>query len=331
MSKKLTVAYIGNFRPAHSTECHIMKTLIAMGHQVIPLQEDELRTERMLAIIQSNKPDLLLYTRTWGLMGDGMRFLKQVGIPTASYHLDLYVGLQREAGLDNDPFWRTDFVFTPDGDVNSAKFFKERNINHYYIKPGVFDQECYIAEIRPEFQHDVIFVGSYEYHSEWPYRKQLIDWLYATYGNRFKRYGNPGRDNKICLGVRNHELNSLYASAKIVIGDSLCKNFDHTHYWSDRVYETLGRGGFLIHPFIEGLQEEFKPGKELFYYDFGNFEKLRELIDLFLANDEEREIVKLRGHQFVKENCTYRQRLEQALNIIAQQNINIKNKLGGKG
>lgn len=325
----LKIAYVGNFRPEHSTENHIKKTLQAMGHQVIPLQEDELRVERMLAIIQSNKPDLLLYTRTWGFMGDGMRFLKQVGIPTASYHLDLYVGLQREAGLETDPFWRTDFVFTPDGDARSAKFFKDRNINHYYIKPGVFDQECYIAEIRPEFQHDVVFVGSYEYHSEWPYRKQLVDWLSHTYGQRFRRFGNPGADNKLCQGIRNHELNSLYASAKIVVGDSLCKNFDHTHYWSDRAYETLGRGGFLIHPFIEGMQEEFVTQRDLVFYEFANFEQLRKEIDFYLKNEDIRLKIQAQGHQTVKDNCTYKQRLTQALNIIAQHNETIKNKLLG--
>lgn len=297
-----TIAYVGNFTQPFCTEVHIANTLERLGHSVIRLQED--KTDNPVVDC-----DLFLFTRTWGntVTLDHLAQYKDKGIPTASYHLDLYVGLQREEGLDEDPFWRTEYVFTPDGDPHSEEVFKAKGINHHYMKPGVDKAECYIADA--PLSRDVIFVGSKIYHPEWNYRPQLISWLRDNYPT-FEHWGHDG------LGtVRNDPLNQLYASTRVVVGDSLCLK-DHTYYWSDRVYETLGRGGFLIHPYIKGLEEEFTNGVHLAFYDYGNFDQLKEKIDYYLKNDEEREKIRRTGHDFVKNNCTYDERLSRMLEVV---------------
>ena len=58
--------------------------------------------------------------------------------------------------------------------------------------------------------------------------------------------------------IRGKELNDLYATAKVVVGDTLCKGFNYPYYFSDRLFETTGRGGFLIHPYIKGLEDYFE-------------------------------------------------------------------------
>lgn len=308
----MKIAYCGNFGPAHSTENHIRATLESMGHTVIAIQEDRPGT----MIQKFNGCDLFLFTRTWGntVKQFHLDWLKKEGIPTVSYHLDLYVGLQRDGGIETDPFWRTDYVFTPDGSPVSAEVFKSKGINHHYLKPGVFDQECYIADV--PIERDIVFVGSYKhYHPEWPYRKQLVEWLQSTYGYRFQVWGGDG------LGpIRGHELNKLYASTKVVVGDSLCPNFTHERYWSDRVTETMGRGGFIIHPWIVGMEDrkegEMIDGFHLKYYAFEDFDMLKRTIDYYLENDAEREKIRQQGHEFVKANCTYRNRLEEMFKLI---------------
>lgn len=302
MKAMKVIAYVGNFSQPFCTEVHIANTLERLGHQVIRLQED--KTDNPVVDC-----DLFLFTRTWGntVTLDHLAQYEAKDIPTASYHLDLYVGLQREDGLDDDPFWRTKFVFTPDGDPNSAKVFKKKGINHYYMKPGVDKAECSISDV-PKTK-DLIFVGSKSYHAEWPYRPKLITWLRDVYGERFEHWGHDG------LGtIRNEPLNQLYASTKVVVGDSLCLP-GHTYYWSDRVYETLGRGGFLIHPYIKGLEEEFIDGQHLVFYEYGNFEELKAKIDWFLAHPFERETIRQAGHLQVKNNCTYDERLSKMMSI----------------
>lgn len=316
----MRIAYVGNFSQQHCTEVHIALTLEQLGHEVIRIQETPSRTDDFWVnkVLLPQRADLFLFTRTWGNMVtlQDLEVLKMHKIPTASYHLDLYVGLKREDGLDNDPFWRTDFVFTPDGSEMAAKVFNDKGINHHYIKPGVFRGECYIKEGTEKY--DVVFVGGgqptgkpIQYgHTEWPYRGQLLKFLDDTYKHRYKKFGNPEPT------IRNDALNQLYADSKVVVGDSLCLNFDHPYYWSDRVYETLGRGGFIIHPYIKGMEEEFEDGQDIVFYQYNDFEGLKEKIDYYLEHPAQRKAIMMNGHNLVKRKCTYHNRLIQALSII---------------
>ena len=86
--------------------------------------------------------------------------------------------------------------------------------------------------------------------------------------------------------IRNHDLNRLYASVKVCVGDSLCPGFNHPRYWSDRLPETIGRGGFIIHPRIEGIEEEYGGRVELF--GFNDWDTLKLKIDYYLASEDER-------------------------------------------
>ena len=314
----MTIAYVGNFSQRHCTEVHLAATLESLGHEVIRLQENEVKQDELSAMIGVAKWDLFLFTRTWDTLVT-MHHLEQLkarGIPSASYHLDLYVGLRRESGLDQDPFWRTDYVFTPDGDPASQEVFERKGIRHIYMKPAVYAPDCYMAEKKRDLP--VVFVGGGaptgeepQYgHKEWPYRGQLLKFLQDTYGPLYTKFGWPQAT------VRNEELNQLYADADVVVGDSLCLNFNHPFYWSDRVYETLGRGGFIIHPYIEGMAEEFTDGETIVFYEYNNWDQLKEKIDYYINNPAERERIRKAGHEFVKNNATYTQRLKRMLDII---------------
>lgn len=316
----MKIAYVGNFTQEHCTENHLALTLRALGHEVVELQENGYTSSELSDRLDQEWFDLFLFTRTWGetVQMYHLENLKKRGIPSASYHLDLYVGLKREDGLDTDPFWRTDYVFTPDGSDMAKKVFEEKNINHFYMKPAVYKADCYEATPNDDNILDVVFVGGgdaegepIQYgHTEWPYRGKLIKWLKDTYQERFHKFGHPQRT------VRNKELNQLYADAKVVVGDSLCLNFDHPYYWSDRVYETMGRGGFIIHPFIEGMQEEFIDGKNIVFYEYNNWKQLKAKIDYYLTYPDEREAIRKAGHEFVKNNATYEDRLKQMLKTV---------------
>ena len=236
----MRILYIGNFEPSFSTETHVAAGLAELGVDVVECQENQTsvaEVERLACDV-----DLLLYTRTWSIAGgDAAALFDRLPIPSVSYHLDLYAGLKRGAGLRDDPFWRTRYVFSADG--GSQAFFDRHNVRHFWLRAGVYGRECYIADPTARFSSDVTFVGSGRYHPEWSYRGRLISWLRQTYRGRFRKWGPPEET------IRGHELNQLYASAKVVVGDTLCLGpgerktppYQHARYWSDRVYETLGR------------------------------------------------------------------------------------------
>lgn len=294
---------------------HLTATLEQLGHTVTRVQEDEWTPRPELLVEAGAQHDVVFYTRTWGFADRpaGVQVFAELGergVQTASYHLDLYVGLSREESVHGDPFWSTQHVFTPDGDPATGEWMAAHGINHHWIRPGVYRPECVPGVVEPVFQHDVVFVGSASYHPEWPYRKQLLQFLERTYRRRYCRYGG----GKVV--VRNEALNNLYASAKVVVGDSLCPGFTKPLYWSDRPYETVGRGGFLIMPFIEGLDDEFRDGEHLRFYEYGDFKALKALVDYYVAHPAEGRAIATAGQNHVRDNCTYHQRLAEALNIM---------------
>lgn len=304
----MVITFLGNFNVSYTSETHHVNTLESLGHTVIRMQEGRVDTEQILR--QGRVSDLFVWVHTHGWkqpsranlsMIDVLKDLKTFSVTTMTYHLDLWFGLDRQKDLEQDEFYKhIQHFFTVDKLM--ADWFNDfTQVKGHYLQAGVYEPECYTYETAKT--KDIIFVGSKNYHKEWKYRPQLINWLESEYKQRFEHYGGDG------LGVvRGEALNELYGSSKIVIGDSLVLNFDYPYYWSDRVYETIGRGGFIIHPYIKGMEEHFEDGKHLAFYEYGNFEELRYKIDYYLEHDTEREAIRKAGHEHVKANHTYTNR-----------------------
>lgn len=305
------IVFLGNFNVPYSSETHHATTLESMGHEVVRLQESVSTSD--VIRWKASKADLFVWVHTHGWetggsfsMAEVLDYLGECGVPSMTYHLDLWFGLRRQVDLQKeDAYTHIEHFFTVDNYM--AKWFNENtNVRGHYLPAGVFDQECYIAN--EPISRDIVFVGSRRYHAEWPYRPKLVTWLERTYKNRFEHWGPTGRGL-----VRGDDLNRLYASTKIVVGDTLCPNFSYESYWSDRVYETMGRGGFIIHPYIRGMEKEFEDRKHLVFYEYKNFTQLKSLIDYYIENDDERESIRLAGHNLVKEKYTYKNRWEYIL------------------
>jgi hypothetical protein len=305
------IVFLGNFRVDFTSESHHAKSLESLGHTVTRLQETEATSQEILKLASSS--DLFVWVHTHGWKTPGKYEMQQVlkrladlKIPSAAYHLDLWFGIGRQKDLTRDPIYKSiGHFFTVDSRM--ADWFNTKtNVKGHYIPAGVFGEEVTYSPAKME--HDVIFVGSRKYHTEWAYRPKLINWLEATYKDKFEHYGNGG-----VKSVRGQELNDLYASTKVVVGDTLCINFDYPDYWSDRIYETLGRGGFLIHPYIPGIEKEFTDKEHVVFYEYNNFDQLKELIDYYLTHDAEREKIRLAGHELVKNNYTYKHRWKSIL------------------
>lgn len=309
----MRIAFYGNFGVSYSSETHHAASLESLGHDVVRLQEPKCAASQIIAEAKNSDMFVWIHTHGWDTpgMAKALREIKAAGVPVVAYHLDLYMGLKRWQQYEGDPYMRDiDHFFTVDR-LMADWLNANTPVRGHYLPPGVFGPECYMAE--PDgFGNDVIFVGSKGYHPEWPYRPKLIDWLRDTYGPRFTHVGGDGDTGTI----RGAELNRFYASSKVVVGDTLCLNFDYPDYWSDRCPETLGRGGFLIHPAIRGMENYFTGGEHLAYYQFGDFDKLKFLIDYYLDHDAERETIRHAGHEHVKNTATYAHRWAEILDTV---------------
>ncbi len=328
----MRIVMIGNFQVSYCTEQDWAWTYEHLGHEVIRCQENQTTTEEIWSHAQTS--DLVHYVHTHGWVTPGNMSMRDVleacrvrGIPSVGVHLDYWRGLEREKDVGTHEWWTTDFTFTADGGSN--EWYRQQGINHYYLKAGVVERDCYLGEYREEYACDVAFVGSYHYHPEWPYRPRLIDWLSDTYGERFRRYAGDTQWGTI----RGKDLNDLYASVKIVVGDTLCLNFNHPDYFSDRVFETTGRGGALIMPEIQGLQDCFayqdftttnkgRP-QEISTYTFDNFSSvgngLKRAIDFALDNPDKTDAMRIAGHERTKKDHTYTNRVKEMFEILKQE------------
>lgn len=303
----MTIGFIGNFEPPYSTENDRKWSFLKLGHDVVTFQENMTDPQEIIEFLP--KLDLLLYSHTHGWKISNLKevfeIFKDKGIPTASVHLDRWAWLEREKDIGEEATWKTQYQFMADFSPEAQELYKKHNLNAYYLKPGVIERDCYLATpdlIR--FPHEIVFVGSKGYHKEYPYRAEMIEFLQKTYKERFGHYGNDG------LGVlRGHDLNVLMATAKIVVGDSCFGS--RPNYVSDRYYETRGRGGFLLHPFTEGVDN-----MGVAFFEAENLKALKLQIDYYLNNSYEREQRRMLGFNYVKDHETYTNRAEEMLKKI---------------
>lgn len=314
----MKITFLGNFEVEYSSESQHAKTLEKMGHKVQRLQEGQVDSNLIFEF--ASKSDLFIWIHTHGWLTPGLtsmesvlRQLKEENIPTITYHLDLWKGLQREGDLEMDPFYKDIGHFFATDKLMADWFNENTTVEGHYLPAGIFEEETLMLDKGETKTPELVFVGSKGYHSEWPYRPQLIDWLQKTYGDNFGHYS--GEEGTLGL-KRGLHLNQLLADTKVVVGDSLCLNFNYPHYWSDRVYEIIGRGGFLIMPYIQGLDDYFEDGKHLVFYEYGDFDDLKGKIDFYLSNDRAREYIRKQGFELVKSRDTYTDRWQEILRVL---------------
>lgn len=312
--RPLTLAYRGNFQPGMpaaertSTEHQVAATLEAMGHRVYRLQENAVGWDVVGDV--ARRADLFLWTQTWNLDPAGgdrvLADLARRGVPTVSFHLDLYLGLARAHQVDDLPFWRTAWVFTADGGHDDE--WKRKRINHRWMAPAIFEDEIRAGTPGAERAWPIIFVGSYPYpHPEhYAARRDIVLALQARYPGHFRVFRG---------GYRGQKLADLIAGASIVVGDS-CLAGKVPRYWSDRIPETLGRAGFLIHPYVPGIEGSYTDGEHLRTYEAGDMRQMCTLIDWYLGHADDRRRIAAAGQAHVAATATYRHRMDELLATV---------------
>ena len=121
--------------------------------------------------------------------------------------------------------------------------------------------------------------------------------------------------------VRGQHLQDLYASVDVVVGDSCFAGTGLENYWSDRIPETLGRGGFLLHPNVPGLEKHFKDGEHLCTWEAFDWEGLGTLIETALSSPEDRADITTTARYHVREHHTYERRVEQIVDALYERNL----------
>ncbi|MCD7036439.1 glycosyltransferase [Metabacillus sp. GX 13764] len=255
----------------------------AVNKAMIPLvywaTEDPLHTENFtLPLISRMKPDFV-FTVTPSLIS----MYEQQGIKAA--HLDF--GYHDSVHHQIPPLsnYRSDIAVVANA---YPKFIK----NH----PDGFRSSSLQTLIKPLLQKGirVDFWGK-----DWKQMGQYLgkeipdDWIhgYLDYRDAYK----------------------VYSSAKIVIGLQNCED-----QLTQRTYETLGSGGFLLTNDTPAVREKFIPDQDLIV-SASPLETVQK-VEYYLMNSIEREMIRERGQNSVTIN-SYQQRAEEMLRQLSNRGI----------
>jgi len=295
----MRIYYIGNFDNEFSTEQYIFEALLEQGYDVKAVQEDLFTSKEHYDMAQGY--DLLLLAK--GRLKDGLpglvRLLQEFKGKKAFWLFDKMFDFRPERAE-----WMTtviplvDIYFVTDG---SARHWYDRfNVPYKILRQGVL--KGYYGQPKRLYQDfQVAFIGSL-YTEE---RKKMLDEL----GQEFKVLVMGTHD---MYQVRGQKLADICASVPVIVADSL--GFDY--YWSNRIYETLGAGGFLIHPNIKGLDEEFIDGQHYTGYKLGDWVDLKEKVSLALQNTVARQFQAVAGQKLVLDRYTYGHRVRTMMRNI---------------
>lgn len=316
----MKIAFIGGFDRLYDEEGKA-RSFEKLGCEVLRI---DLRTftEASLQKIKDWSPDLIMSPKyeitPEHLQAELFAYAKRNGVKTAAWHPDLYhfpgivAGRNRFATITNKMgLWACDYVFTPDGASDSDVLYERCGINHHLIRQAPYDEtvglndSVDVSDLTDKKEIPILFVGSM-YDSTDQFRRYLLGFVNEVYGDKFLWLGTSEHQ------VREERLSSVIARSKIVLGDSVY----FPGYWSNRIYESIGRGGFVIHPFVPGIEKEFEDGKECVFYNRWNFDDLKSKIDYYLENDKERSMISKKGMERIQKEHTLLHRCKEILEII---------------
>lgn len=290
----MRIGFIGKFSKLHDEE-YIARSFESLGHQVDRISDSSINDVDLSNYLKLQKPDVLLYTK-YLISEYILNLTKITGTKTVCWLFDLYFDYHREFRVKRDSYFRSQFVFTTDGGHDDK--WLDLGVNHKCVRQGIYADECYMLAPTPDIE--VAFVGSDS--PVYPERTATMNRLAKEYD--FRWFGKRNTDE-----LRGGHLNILFSRTKVIVGDS----YFSPHYWSNRVVETLGRGGFLIHREVPGLKEEYP---HLVTYD-GSFEDLKGKIDLYLKDEKTRLDIVRRNYEWVKDRYTMDKKCQELLNYIS--------------
>lgn len=167
---------------------------------------------------------------------------------------------------------------------------------------------------RPEAggpNHQLLFVGN----SRKTRRRILHDLLPTTHD--LAVYGRDWTADLVDLRhvrgelVPNHDLHRYYAAADIVLNDHWDDMRQHG-FLSNRLYDALAAGAFVVSDHVTGIEEEFDDG----VVTYRSRDDLHAIIDRYLRDPEARREVATRGRAAVLARHTFGGRVAELLAVL---------------
>ena len=294
-----------------------LKAFEQLGNEVIPFYYDNYLNEtttlqtKIKEFINIQKPDLIFFSI----------MQHQFERSTLQYLKSQYITIN----WFGDDTWRFDdftsryancFTYCITTDKFSIpKYHKIGQLNVIYSQWAAIDS--YDEQVFEGYKYDVSFVGAYH-----PYREWFIKMLRKK-GIEVTVFGNGWENGPLDA----EEMTNVFVSSKINLNISNSASFDMRCMLSSlraflnsfrstkilsqikaRNFEIPYLGGFQICDYVPSLEDYFDIGKEIVCY--ANIEEAQQVINYYLHNDNQRELIKKSSYEKARKEHGYTTRFK---------------------
>lgn len=157
---------------------------------------------------------------------------------------------------------------------------------------------------------DILFVGNTRNVFRESIRYLLpTEHKLSVYGKGWDNFIDPQYIKGIV--IPNKDLNNYYSNCKILLNDHW-EDMKQKGFISNRIFDGLAAGAFIISDNVEGLDDELKECI-VTYQDETDF---KEKIEYYLTHPDERKEMALKGQELVRKKHTFQKRVDQIIDVM---------------
>jgi spore maturation protein CgeB len=309
------IILFGKSKRRTRTTFHLVRAFKERGNTVLWLNPAKIRRQQkdqtgqwILKQIDEFKPGIIfIYSKDIPL--GVLRQIRQSSIKTVMYYEDMpsdILPTMIEKGKLVDCF-----LATNKGLLNRYQKLGITNPIYFVGACDRYDHRIRFP-ILPHWKSDIAFIGQARAGEPRVLLTRSLAQRFKVkvYGKNWPAFGI--RPTLKTVTPRGYAL--VCSGAKIILGADITDKVEG--YWSNRLWLTLGCGGFFLTHYVHGMETYFENKRHLVWYH--NQQECRDLVEEYLAKPRERRKIALSGYRLVHQHHTFHHFVDRILAICNQ-------------